>query len=505
MNCKKCGSPLSGGEKVCKVCGEVVETYESASPSTNGAFNNGQNTVNAQPINIPSRNATLENNLSSGFTFIDTASASQTTENTSVQNASVQNNEGTANVVNQTVPNASIPNVAMDINVQNPPVMNNEVAGNVINQSTIPVSSQTPPSVPTAIPDINVQNSSVMNNEAAPVSQNVNPQVVQAQPISEQNGITPVSQNSSENQGASISDAMSASPATAVSPVAPVNESQGQPFNQSPTPVEQVQMISPESIVLDSNEEQDKKKKPNKVVKMILLVIEFALVIVIGILVGNMIYKNLGNSKTTVPNTTNPTTPQTTEPVTNGNEQTENTNKTEPTTNSTTTPTTTPAATGTTTTSQAVGTAAKCSAIECIKLIKPENKVEEINNIIGIKGEITDSKYNRYYWKITEDSGIEVAYYSGTKGNIFLKVNNNTLVNESVTFSKFESDIKPRVSTGITYKEIVELIGKVEGTLVEKSSYSTKYQWVSKSGETLKVTINNQTEKCTFATVVKGN
>lgn len=57
----------------------------------------------------------------------------------------------------------------------------------------------------------------------------------------------------------------------------------------------------------------------------------------------------------------------------------------------------------------------KCTAVECIKQINVENTVEEINNIIGINGELIDEKYNKYYWKLSENVGIEVAYYSSTK------------------------------------------------------------------------------------------
>ena len=79
----------------------------------------------------------------------------------------------------------------------------------------------------------------------------------------------------------------------------------------------------------------------------------------------------------------------------------------------------------------------KCTAVECIKQINVENTVEEINNIIGINGELIDEKYNKYYWKLSENVGIEVAYYSSTKGTIKLDIDKSKIAIKNVDFSKY--------------------------------------------------------------------
>lgn len=144
-------------------------------------------------------------------------------------------------------------------------------------------------------------------------------------------------------------------------------------------------------------------------------------------------------------------------------------------------------------------TKGNCTPVECVKKINPENTVEEINNIIGVKGELTDEKYNKYYWELSDESGVEVTYYSSTKGTIVADINKEDYANSKVDFSRY-SELKPKINEGITYSEFITYIGNVDGIIVEKSSYSTKYLWVSSDGEYLNATFSNSSNKCTFAT-----
>ena len=143
-------------------------------------------------------------------------------------------------------------------------------------------------------------------------------------------------------------------------------------------------------------------------------------------------------------------------------------------------------------------TKGNCSAVECIKQINPENTVDDINKIIGFNGELTDEKYNKYYWELSEESGITVTYYSGSKGTIAVDIDRNILANSKVDFSRY-NELQPKVKEGITYSEFISYIGNVEGTIIEKSSISTKYVWVAKDGSYLNGTFSNSSNKCTFA------
>lgn len=140
----------------------------------------------------------------------------------------------------------------------------------------------------------------------------------------------------------------------------------------------------------------------------------------------------------------------------------------------------------------------KCVATECIKQIKIENTVEEINDIIGFDGELTDEKYNKYYWELSEDTGIEVTYYSSNKGTIEVDIDRDLLANKNVSFSRYD-ELQPKIKEGITYDEFKTYVGNVDGTLIEKSSISNKYVWVAKDGSYLNGTFSNSSGKCTFA------
>lgn len=144
-------------------------------------------------------------------------------------------------------------------------------------------------------------------------------------------------------------------------------------------------------------------------------------------------------------------------------------------------------------------TKGNCNAIECIKKIKPENTVEEINSIIGFDGELTDEKYNKYYWKLSEETGVEVTYYSGKTGTISIDFDRDSLANSKVDFSRYD-ELQPKIKEGISYNDFISYIGNVEGTVIEKSSISTKYVWVSSDGSYLNGSFSNSSGKCTFAT-----
>lgn len=142
-------------------------------------------------------------------------------------------------------------------------------------------------------------------------------------------------------------------------------------------------------------------------------------------------------------------------------------------------------------------TKGNCTATECIKQITIDNTVEEINKIIGINGELIDENYNKYYWKLSENSGIEVTYYSGKKGTIKIDIDKSTLANNNVEFSKYE-ELQTKVKEGISYNTFISYVGNVEGTIIEKSSATTKYIWVAKDGSYLNGSFSNSSGKCTF-------
>lgn len=137
----------------------------------------------------------------------------------------------------------------------------------------------------------------------------------------------------------------------------------------------------------------------------------------------------------------------------------------------------------------------ECVVTECIKKIETTNTKEEIDAIIGFEGEV--SKYNdEVIWKLDSKNWIMLKRYTDsqiTQANI----DKETIKNENITLPK-QSELQELLDTGVTYEELVEMIG-AEGIVDGKTSTSISYIWVDKSGTTLSATIHNETNMCTIA------
>ncbi|MBQ3414991.1 MAG: hypothetical protein IJH39_06530 [Clostridia bacterium] len=142
----------------------------------------------------------------------------------------------------------------------------------------------------------------------------------------------------------------------------------------------------------------------------------------------------------------------------------------------------------------------KQNVFETIKLIETENTVEEINEIIGFEGECTDEENKTYKWEISQDTSVKVQYSKNNDATIEISFPSKKIANENVDFSKFE-EIKSAMNTSssITYDEIVQKLGGVEGTLKYKAKGTVRYEWDRPDGGYLTCTFNSSSMKCTFA------
>jgi hypothetical protein len=139
-----------------------------------------------------------------------------------------------------------------------------------------------------------------------------------------------------------------------------------------------------------------------------------------------------------------------------------------------------------------------CRALDCVKKLKPENTVEEINKVIGFEGKLTDEKYNTYTWEIATDEKITATYYSSNKATIDATYDREELKDKNVTFSKYdEIQTALKSNTSLTYDEFCKKVNS-KGYLYSVSSYSKKYVWVNKNGEYLTGTFSTSSNKCTF-------
>ena len=139
-----------------------------------------------------------------------------------------------------------------------------------------------------------------------------------------------------------------------------------------------------------------------------------------------------------------------------------------------------------------------CDALDCMKKLKPENTVEEINNIIGFEGTVKDEKNNIYTWEIASDEKITASYYSSDKATIDASYDTNRLKDNKITFEKYdENQTSLKSGSSLTYDEFCNKVNG-KGHLYSISSYSKKYVWVNKNGEYLTGTFSTTTNKCTF-------
>ena len=149
-----------------------------------------------------------------------------------------------------------------------------------------------------------------------------------------------------------------------------------------------------------------------------------------------------------------------------------------------------------------------CDVFECIKKLSSDTTYEKVNEIIGFEGKLVDqskegavSTYKKYEWELTDDTSITVRL-DEFKGKVTAQISsefpNEMIKNDKVDFSKVDK-LKEKInsSDGLTYEEFVEIVGGVEGTLYNVTTFSNKYTWVNSEGKSLNATFNSN-GKCTI-------
>ncbi len=139
-----------------------------------------------------------------------------------------------------------------------------------------------------------------------------------------------------------------------------------------------------------------------------------------------------------------------------------------------------------------------CEVRECITLLDTKKTVEEINEIIGFEGEKSNYSEN-YTWKLSDKESITLDM-SSTSPILQATIDKEKIKNEDNDFSIF-SELKESLNKGksYTYKEMVEKLGGVEGTLAGKTSTSDRYIWVDKNDRTFSATFSTTKDgKCSI-------
>ena len=148
-----------------------------------------------------------------------------------------------------------------------------------------------------------------------------------------------------------------------------------------------------------------------------------------------------------------------------------------------------------TTTTQSIK--GNCHALDCIKQIELDSKIDAINSIMGFEGVLTNETSSVYTWEINEDESIKVQFYKEAASTITASYDKDSLKNSSVTFDRY-NELKPKIKDGVSYDEFKSYIGNVDGTLIEKSSFSNKYIWVAADGGYLNGSFSAKDNTATF-------
>lgn len=138
------------------------------------------------------------------------------------------------------------------------------------------------------------------------------------------------------------------------------------------------------------------------------------------------------------------------------------------------------------------------AVFDYMEKLSPENTVEEMDAIIGSKGELVDEKYNKYSWNITDDTTLTATYYSSKTATIKVEIDKDLLKDDKTDLS-CAKDLKSEINskTGMKYDDFVSRIGS-KGYIVEKTSTSVTYKWVNSTGGYLSASFSKITGNCTF-------
>ena len=141
----------------------------------------------------------------------------------------------------------------------------------------------------------------------------------------------------------------------------------------------------------------------------------------------------------------------------------------------------------------------KCTAVDCMKQIEINSTIEQINEITGVEGNLTNETKKIYEYDLGDEDKIIVEYGSSEVATIKAEFTRSKIADKNVDLSKSE-ELKAKVNAGINYEQFKAEIGNVEGIIVEKPEDNTRYMWVSKKGGYIRANFRNRDNICTFFT-----
>lgn len=158
-------------------------------------------------------------------------------------------------------------------------------------------------------------------------------------------------------------------------------------------------------------------------------------------------------------------------------------------------------------TQQAQKSKGNYDVFEAIKKIETKTTFEDVNKLLGFEGTLKSQSdanstytWKLYRWDLTDDTAIEVRITDkDNSASIEAKYPTDMIRNAKVDFSKVNSEMKKKVNEkdGMTYDQVVEMLGGVQGTLDKKDSSTDTYVWANTQRGSLTVRFSSSTGKVT--------
>ena len=147
------------------------------------------------------------------------------------------------------------------------------------------------------------------------------------------------------------------------------------------------------------------------------------------------------------------------------------------------------------------------NVFEAIKKIETKTTFEQINTVLGFEGTLKSQSdanstyaWKTYRWDLTDDTAIEVRITEkDSSASIEAIYPTDKIRNGKVDFSKVNSEMKKKINEkdGMTYDQVVEFLGGVQGTLDKKDSSTNTYVWANDQRGSLTVRFSASTGKVT--------
>lgn len=144
---------------------------------------------------------------------------------------------------------------------------------------------------------------------------------------------------------------------------------------------------------------------------------------------------------------------------------------------------------------------------EAIKKIETKTTFEDVNKLLGFEGTLKSQSdanatysWKLYRWDLTDDTAIEVRITDkDNSASIEAKYPTDMIRNGKVDFSRVNSEMKKKINEkdGMTYDQVVEMLGGVQGTLDKKDSSTDTYVWANDQRGSLTVRFSTSTGKVT--------